>query len=191
MDISEMLLQIVNNEQTLIDELNDILTLQEELMNPKITFTFNGETRTILEKDAYWNDKFSFVNSSMQEELPIFYHNGYAMWCIYTIVDSKGNLIKYGESITDGEKYNSSLETEFTIKTDDGTSYLIRANGWMISSYSYLPDQDTRFSISDDYETVYFTPEMNGNTYKLDVRASDQLDINIIVNATLVEGGNK
>lgn len=193
MNISEMLLQITTNEQTTVNELNDILTLQDELINPKITFYFGGSYHTLLEKEAYWTDKISFPadwDPSLIES--VSNNNGYAYWAIYTIEDSEGNLIKYSDPIKNNETYLASFKIGFTIKIDDENIYSITAQGNGYEAWIFeLPNSDSRFVYNDD-GNLYFTPENNGLTYKvLYPKDAYSIGIGSILEAVLVERGNE
>ena len=194
MNISEMLLKITNNEQTIYNELNDILSLQDEYINPKITFEFNHEERTILEKDAYWTDKLSFPDFwDPYVTINIYNQNGYATLDMYSIEDSEGNLIKYSAPIKNNENYFLGSKIEFTIKTNDGNTYLITSLSSSVETMaSYLPLSDSRFVYDDS--GLYFTPEENGKKYFIPFKYNNDMYIYLgdTINATLVvEGGNE
>lgn len=189
-----MLLKITNNEQTIYNELNDILSLQDEYINPKITFEFNHEERTILEKDAYWTDKLSFPDFwDPYVTINIYNQNGYATLDMYSIEDSEGNLIKYSAPIKNNENYFLGSKIEFTIKTNDGNTYLITSLSSSVETMaSYLPLSDSRFVYDDS--GLYFTPEENGKKYFIPFKYNNDMYIYLgdTINATLVvEGGNE
>lgn len=194
MNISEMLIRIANNEQALINELKGILAIQEECLNPKITFTVNGKEMTILDKNAYWDERLG-ETTIYSEEFPyeIADVNGYAACVFYTIKDSNNKYVKYGDRIRAGEKYAAGCYFECTILGNDRKSYTIEFVGPLL--YTTLSDiaewyDPTRFHLSEDSEDVYFTPEENGPTYLLGGR-----DLHVYmgdtIDAVLVEGVNQ
>ncbi len=175
-------------QEEITGELNEILLLQDSYINPKISFIFIGIEYSLSEKEAYWTDKLSFPADWSEELFNISNNNGYASWAIYNIEDSEGNLIKYNASIKNNEIYTSSFKIEFTIKTDNGNTYLITTDGDGLSVQAHdLPNSDSRFLYDGD---LYFTPEETGLTYKL-LGTDSGIYIGSVVEATLVEGENE
>jgi hypothetical protein len=170
-------------EEEITGKLNEILLLQDSYINPKISFIFNGIEHSLSEKEAYWTDKLSFPADWSEEPFNIYNNTGYAGWAIYNVEDAEGKVVKYNTPIKNNGVYTTGFKIEFTIKTNDGNTYLITANGDGSSVYSYdLPNSDSRFLYDGD---LYFTPEETGLTYKL-LGADSSIYIGSVVEATLV-----
>lgn len=178
-------------------ELLEVIELQESYINPKISFTFLRQEHVLSEEEAYWTDKLSFGFDDWDHPdvilINIYNLNGYANWDMYSIEDSEGNLIKYNAPIKNNEKYFLGSKIEFTIKTNDGNTYLItspRDFSYLIMA-SDLPYSDSRF-VHDEDSGLYFTPEENGKKYFIPFEYDDMyIYLGDTINATLVEGGNE
>lgn len=183
-------------KDNITDPLQEIIALQEEYIYPKITFTFKGEEHTVLEENAYWNDKLLFSNEN-NESFNITDYNGYAQWIYYFIEDSHGNLIKYNEPIKDNESYWACTISEITIQADDGNSYLIKNDTlfWYNAITIMIEyEADSRFYYENPdivQSDVLFKPEEDGPIYRILHEDAADTPIGTIVNATLVEGGNE
>lgn len=172
-------------------ELSEIISIQESYIYPTILFYFSGTEYRLQESEAYWTDKLSFpVDWDPYVTINIYNQNGYAIWDMYSIEDSEGNLVKYSASIKNNEDYILGSKIEFTIKTNDGNTYLITSlSSSVLIMASDLPYSDSRF-VYDDDSNLYFTPEENGKKYFIQLESND-IYLGDVISAILVEGGNE